>query len=101
MPSHDSLLANAATERDWPAKQHAKEMRVGDDVVLWQGKGINPKGAGVVEWARIASLPAKRPDTSPDATHWMDYAEASRPEYRLANGRNAPWEAFPLQHPET
>lgn len=79
----DGFLRSAATECDWLAAQHRKDMRVGDGVVLWRGKGADPVGAGAVGWARISSLPTLRADTSHAASYWLDQREAASPEYRV------------------
>lgn len=52
---------------------------------FWRGKGTDPLGAGLVGRARIASLPVKKPDTSPAAPFWIDPSDAAciKPRVRL------------------
>ena len=78
----DGFLATGPSRMLWLAKQHANDMRVGDQVFLWRAiGGGDPKLSGIVAEARIVSLPTLQPDAAESLPYWIGNGTA--PDVRV------------------
>lgn len=70
------LIAAKATQCDWLATRGAKQMRVGDNVFLWRGKGSQPAQAGLVGLATIVGRVTRTADGTSSSDFWTDGIDA-------------------------
>src|SRR4051794_21127232 len=65
-------------EEWWALNQHAKDVHVGDRVLIW----ISGKKAGIYAIGTVTDGPIVRPDSAEGMTYWVDPAEGRQEKPR-------------------
>ena len=64
---------------DWNLKQHAKEIHIGDRVLIW----ICGKEAGIYATGKVLTEPVIRPDSAIGMNYWLTPRDGLRPIARV------------------
>lgn len=67
----------------WRVRQHAREIRPGDDVFIWRAQGKAKAEPGVVAHAVVASEVWNGPDSPESLEYWHDPVEGAGAEDRV------------------
>ena len=63
----------------WNLKQHAKDIHIGDRVLIW----ICGKEAGIYATGKVLTEPAIRPDSATGMVYWLTPKDGLRPIARV------------------
>jgi predicted RNA-binding protein with PUA-like domain len=80
-PTKYEILRSLQAERVelWNVRQHAREVRVGDRVLIW----LSGDDAGIYALGTILSEPHKTPDSPTGQQYWIESSEGRRPYPRV------------------
>jgi hypothetical protein len=80
-PNKYDIYKSLAVEKEelWNLNQHAREVRAGDQILLW----VSGSDAGIYAVGTVLSDPVIRSDSSTGIGYWVDQSEGFRAKARV------------------